>query len=67
MSHMIPAASNVTLLSSSATADRSPEAGRSPDYWLGMYCLAALVNIILANVRAAFCMYRDFRFVHFGS
>lgn len=67
MSNMIPSASNVTLLSSSAAADGSPEAGRSPDYWLGMYCLAALVNIVLANVRAAFCTFHDFRFGHFRS
>lgn len=41
--------------SATSPADDDPAMRHSPDYWLGMYCLAALVNIILVNLRAAFC------------
>lgn len=30
-------------------------AGRSPNFWLGMYGLAAVVNVVLVNARGAFC------------
>ncbi|GAA5881682.1 hypothetical protein JCM3774_005336 [Rhodotorula dairenensis] len=58
---LLPSAQNATLVSASSAAVGGPEASRSPDYWLGMYCLAALVNIILANARAAFFFWRGLK------
>ncbi|GAA5991641.1 hypothetical protein JCM10908_001069 [Rhodotorula pacifica] len=61
--HIVPSVPNVTILSASPVASGTvaAEQGRSPDYWLGMYCLAALVNIILANARAAFFFWRGLK------